>query len=180
MNNEYEIRGDITAIFLRNRAGIIYETIIDTDDLERVMEFPNKWVGNLPDTKGAPPYVVGTMTIDTNRLKKQFRLHRWILNPPDNLKIDHINHDTLNNRRSNIRVCSNEENMWNRRVCAVNKYGISGIYKSFRKWQVRLRVNGKVLYLGSFYSIEEATICRRNAENQYFGEFRPKDVAIKV
>lgn len=49
------------------------------------------------------------------RKYKEVYLHRYIMNPPDDMTIDHINHDPLDNRRENLRICTQAENNKNKR-----------------------------------------------------------------
>lgn len=80
----------------------IFDVLIDTEDLEKVKDI--NWNVEL-DSKGKKFYV-------RNR-KKNLRLHRVITNCPPNLVVDHINHNTLDNRKSNLRICTTKENNQN-------------------------------------------------------------------
>jgi len=137
------------------------------------MQFPNTW-GTTFAANVNTRYVKGEMTINGKR--KRFYLHRWILSPSPDLDVDHIDHDTLNNRRNNLRVCTNSENSWNRKFQLNNKSGISGVrWKPERKsWIAEIAVNGKQTHLGSFKKIEDAANARKRAEVQHYGEFRRK------
>lgn len=112
MNNEYEVRGDVTAIFLRRLDGSCIETIISTSDLEKVEAFPNSWSA-LYSEYIKNFYVMGY------RKEGTITLHRWIMDSPQNLMIDHINHDTLNNTRENLRIVNGTINQLNRKVKGV-------------------------------------------------------------
>lgn len=96
---------------------------------------------------------------------KHFSLHRHVVNPPKNKIIDHINFDKLDNRRKNLRVVSSSEN-------AFHRPGRSGVYIdkkcTHKKYFARITVNKKQIYLGHFYTINEATKRRREAELMYF------------
>jgi hypothetical protein len=104
-------------------------------------------------------------------------LHRFIMNPPDDLVVDHINHNKLDNRRDNLRVCTQQENAQNRPIQCNNTSGITGVTwdKRKNKWRATISVNGKRKYLGYFNSKEEAADVRRLAEVEYFGEFAPNN-----
>jgi len=170
MKNSFKTQGDLTVIYLVTENGVTYETIIDTVDLERVKEFPNTWRVTSVTKVNSCRYVKGTISV--NCKKKTVLLHRWILNPPSELNIDHINHDTLNNRRNNLRVCSSKENSWNRRLSISNKSGTQGVCcrGNGSKWTAQILINGKQKHLGSFGSIEEAIATRKNAEMLYHGD----------
>jgi hypothetical protein len=91
-------------------------------------------------------------------------MHRRILGltPGDGLQVDHINHQTLDNRRRNIRIVTSRENHENRRD--QSRFG-PGIYLrrrgGIRPFQVQARVNGRLLTLGDFATAEEAREARR-------------------
>ena len=81
------------------------------------------------------------------------RMHRLIMMPPDNLTIDHINRNRLDNRKSNLRICSQAENNKNK-VCKPATKG--GVYKHGNKWFAMNRMNGKYVRSRSYSSKREA------------------------
>jgi hypothetical protein len=170
MKNEYKTQGDLTIIYLPKRLGGFYETVIDTSDLERANEFPNTWYANFTEEVNSR-YVKGSMRV--NGLAKKHYLHRWIMKPENKLKVDHINHDTLDNKRSNLRVCTNAQNMWNSDHSPKSKYGVPGIQPIARGlWTSQITVNGENIKLGRFGDKEGAIEARKNAEALYYGDFR--------
>jgi hypothetical protein len=87
---------------------------------------------------------------------------------------DHrISGQTLNNRRSNLRVATHGQNQQNRRMQINNTSGFRGVLfsKQKRKWQARLQLNGKQIHLGFFLTPEEAHDSWRQGAIQYYGEF---------
>ena len=78
--------------------------IIDTEDYQRVAAY--SW----HRTTGGE-YVAAI--IGDRKKRTHFYLHRVIMDPPEDMVIDHINHNTLDNRKSNLRICTQEENMQN-------------------------------------------------------------------
>lgn len=157
MKNEFEVRGDVTAIFIDSPKHGLVETLISTTRLERAKEYPNKWyVIFNPGTKSL--YVIGYL-IKENGKRRSTRLHRWITVVDDGVVIDHINHDTLDNRDSNLREVTTAENKQNLLGPQSNcKSGIRGVYwfEPARKWKCNIRVNKKHIHLGYFSDIEEA------------------------
>jgi D-Tyr-tRNAtyr deacylase len=158
--NEYEVRSNITAIFLKKKDGTILETIIDTDDLGKLLSFRCR------------------LTTDNNYArifygypeKKSVGLHRFLLGSPEGLVIDHINHNTLDNRRKNLRVATIAENAQNRKGAqSDSKTGIRGVYwnKSFNKWHAHLKVNKKHISAGYFDDIKEAEKAVIEARSRY-------------
>lgn len=97
-------------------------------------------------------------------------LHRFIMNDPENLYIDHINNNTLDNRKQNLRCVKNSTNLRNGRIRKNNTSGVSGVSfdKSRNKWSASIRVNYKIVYLGRFDTLEEARQIRKKAEDKFF------------
>lgn len=81
---------------------------------------------------------------------KYIYLHRFLMNPPDGLVVDHINHNKRDNRRTNLRVCTNAENCQNRRV---QPKGIVIAKRGNRKYYV---VYFKGKYVGCYKNYDQA------------------------
>ena len=89
--------------------------------------------------------------------------------------VDHINRNTLDNRRENLRIVTPHQNAINTSTSNRNTTGILGVRIDERnKWESRLCVNGKNMRLGRFNTKEEAIIARLKAEKYYLGEFAPQ------
>jgi hypothetical protein len=102
-------------------------------------------------------------------------LHRAILSCPTSLRVDHINGDTLDNRRSNLRIVDAAQNGWNRtRKNANNTSGFPGVSRNRNNWAAYINIRGKRVILGTFPTKESAAAARRSAELQYFGEYAPR------
>lgn len=156
MKNKYEIRGEVTAIFLNSPKYGKMETLISTSKLQRVMEFTESWCAILHESKKMF-YVLGHMKI--NDKKKSIRLHRWITDAPDGMVVDHFNHDTLDNTDSNLRVCTHEQNMQNLKSATErSKSGSLGVcwHKTSNRWRGTIKIGNKSLHLGSFERKEDA------------------------
>ncbi|MGY6209689.1 HNH endonuclease [Cytobacillus firmus] len=157
MKNDYEIRGGLTAIFIVRRDGTRVETLIDTSDLEIAKSFSNTWCVKF-DTHTNSFYVTGMMK-KPDGSKTTIRLHRLILNAPEDMVVDHINHETLDNTRKNLRVITNQQNQQNKRIYRNNtKSGVMGVtfHKHSNKWRVLLKVDGKTHYLGYYDDLKLA------------------------
>lgn len=100
-------------------------------------------------------------------------IHRLIMDPGEGMVVDHINGNPLDNRKSNLRVCSQAENTRNARLRTNNKTGVRGVYwdKCRELWAAKISANNKTITLGRFATIEEATYARRSAENRIHGGF---------
>lgn len=121
---------------------------------------------------------------------KYVDLHRFIMRPLANMLVDHIGGNGLNNRRSNLRICTRSENNHN---CVKQKRSES-IYKGLTKtkqqnkiklksgeikicdkkyiyWVAKIVVGNKRIFLGSFKNEKDAAIAYNNAAIKYYGEF---------
>ena len=89
---------------------------------------------------------------------------------------DHIDRNELNNRKNNLRRCTEKENLRNKSLYKNNKSNVTGVcwHKKNEKWTAGIRVNKIQKYLGSFSNKEDAIIARLKAEKLYFGEFAPQ------
>lgn len=91
-------------------------------------------------------------------------LHRFVC--PTNDKVDHINHNGLDNRRANLRPADNAENLWNTRMLKTNSTGVMGVNWNKRgsRWHAQIMCRGKKYHLGFFIIFAEAVAARRSAE----------------
>lgn len=105
---------------------------------------------------------------------KQIRLHRLVMNCPDGLMVDHINHNKADNRKENLRIVTNQQNAMNHLLPSNNTSGAIGVSwsKKSKKWRARIGLNGCEFVLGYFKSFDEAVKARECAEKEYFGEYR--------
>ena len=137
--------------------------LLDDEDYERIeKDFKNlKW----------------TVTKNRNKLYaqkmvngKNIYLHRYIMNCPKGKYVDHINHNTLDNRKQNLRITTNADNLRNGEIRINNKTGVKGVYfdKERNKYVVMIKVNYKGIFLGRFDTLEEAQKIRKEAEIKYW------------
>jgi hypothetical protein len=169
LRNQYEVRGDVTAIYLNSRKYGPMETLIATSDLERAQEFKGTW-HPFYDSTGNSFYVRGDMG-KVNGERKSVFLHRWILCVTDPIKqVDHVLHDTLDNCRWALNVVTSFENNQNARKYHNNSSGYTGVswHKLGKQWEAKISVKGKRKYLGLYDTIEEALAVRKEAERTYF------------
>jgi hypothetical protein len=98
---------------------------------------------------------------------KHFYLHRLFMQTPKGMHTDHINHDKLDNRRSNLRVVTPSINQRNRRdMRARGRSGVVGVRFHRGRWEARISIDGEHRHLGRFDTLEEAAAARRLAEEQ--------------
>lgn len=113
----------------------------------------------------------GKIYFSKNFSKKRVELHRWIMGEPDGNYIDHINGDTLDNTRKNLRICSNGANLRNHsHLRPNNTSGVTGVWfnKGRNKWVAEIKVSYKKISLGYFKSIQDAIKARKKAEKKYW------------
>ena len=103
------------------------------------------------------------------------KLHRFLMNAPKGMVIDHKNRNPLDNRLDNLRHCTVQQNSMNRSIQCNNTSGVTGVYwsKTYNKWIATIKINGKRKHLGYFKEKEDAIEARRQAEIVYFGEYNP-------
>lgn len=109
-----------------------------------------------------------------NGRRARLKMHRLILSAPDGLVVDHKNHNPLDNRRSNLRLCTQRQNTFNRRLYKSNTSGYKGV-----TWDAdRLRWTAHIKYdssahkrLGRFKDPVQAAIAYDEAAKKYHGEF---------
>ena len=107
------------------------------------------------------------------RTPSSLQMHRVIMNNPYGMMVDHKNMDGLDNRKKNLRVCSQSQNAQNSSKRIDNTSGIKGVSWATRdnRWKAQIRVNGKRIHLGYFISKHEAARAYCIAAKNYHGEF---------
>lgn len=106
--------------------------------------------------------------------EKIVTMHREILGVHDpKIEIDHINHDTLDNQRHNLRVCTHKQNMGNYRKPITNTSGYKGVVWESEKrlWIAQIVINGKQTKIGRFKTKEDAAVAYNRKALEIFGEF---------
>ena len=100
-------------------------------------------------------------------------MHREILGCMGEEEGDHENHDTLNNRRLNLRRASKQENCGNQRKPSNNTSGYKGVswHKQHKKYAAGIRIHYKRMHLGYFDTAEQAAHAYNEAALWYFGDF---------
>jgi hypothetical protein len=139
------------------------EAIIDAADVPLVSD--RNWT--LQNTRNKYAYRAEKIDGEIRRVW----MHRLIAAPAEGLEVDHINGDGLDNRRANLRVCSHKENMWNRRISASNKTGVTGVIFFRGHYIANITHDGRDVYLGRFKSMDEAARTRETAEVSLRGEY---------
>jgi hypothetical protein len=139
------------------------EVILDDEDFEKVSKF--NW---FIDVRG---YVVSSWRL--NGKGGTYYLHRMVTSAPTGLEVDHINHNKLDNRKENLRVCTRSQNARNTHKHVGNTSGYKGVSidNSRNRWQVHIKVGKKRINLGGFDDVIVAAKVYDDAARKYFGEF---------
>ena len=142
---------------------------VDDEYFERVNQF--KW-RSCWDEHTQSFYAIRNLKKENGKYTTQ-RMSRFIMGVTDpKIKVDHISHDTLNDQISNLRVCTNSQNLMNRRKQKTNTSGVTGVSrKKDKRWQAYIKLDGKKHHLGCFDDLEEAKFVRKIAEIELFGEY---------
>lgn len=107
--------------------------------------------------------------------RRTVRMHRLIMGVTDSrLFVDHINGDGLDNRKKNLRLCSNAENLRNQHRARSDNVstGVLGVSKTKSGFRARLMLEGKHIYLGTYKTLDEAAQARSDGERMYFGKIK--------
>jgi hypothetical protein len=102
---------------------------------------------------------------------KTIAMHREILCASKGVQVDHANGNGLDNRRINIRLCTQSQNNANIGKTSRNQSGFKGVTKSHRKWVASLSKDGHKILIGSFNTKQEAAQAYDEAARKYHGEF---------
>lgn len=100
-------------------------------------------------------------------------IHRVVMNAPSGMHVDHINHDTLDNQVSNLRICTTGDNQRNKSIQSGGTSQYKGVCwrRRDRKWVAQIKFNGKVMHLGQFTDEVKAAKVYDAAARHYFREF---------
>jgi hypothetical protein len=137
--------------------------IVDDEDYEKVNSY--KWCYDKPYAR---------RTTWDRALQKQsvVRMHRFIMGVPKGKFIDHINGDGLDNRKINLRICTQAQNNSNRKKDIRDKHSkYKGARLRNNRWYSYITISGNMTYIGAFDSELEAAKAYDAAALLHFGEF---------
>lgn len=154
-----------------------YRTVIDEDDYDRVMRM--NWA---PQPSGLSVYA---FTSSLKYIPKQHQLlHRYIIRTQPDEMVDHINGDTLDNRKANLRIVSAAENTRNRRrpTFAGKTSKFKGVHwdGSRERWVAVIKCDGVSSPLGVFSHEEDAARAYDRAAVELFGQYARTNEAMKL
>lgn len=161
--NKYIIKDDYAIVYYKNRNKQEFEILIDLDDFKNLYQTSTGF--NVLLKEGNRKYV------RINGFNSKFvLLHRFIMDCPEDKIVDHINHNTLDNRKSNLKVVTVSENAQNIKLRKNSKSGIKNVcwVKEVNKWKASLKLNGKTIILGYFDNIKDAEKAAIEGRKKYF------------
>jgi hypothetical protein len=138
-----------------------YFAIVDADDYEELSKY--NWHVKVKRT-GCYAY--------RTQGKKEIAMHRQILKAPAGMHCDHINRNGLDNRKANLRLCTPQQNSFNRKpLSRTSKY--KGVYWSAekRKWKAEIEHSSRKIHIGYFDYEQDAAIAYDDYAIELFGEF---------
>jgi len=119
-------------------------------------------------------HIDGEGYVITKIKNERIKLHNFLTNSASDMEVDHINHDLLDNRDCNLRICLHEENCYNRRKQKGNYSSIyKGVYwaKVKKKWIAKIGFKEKRIWIGTFYNEIDAAKAYNAKAIKLFGEF---------
>lgn len=147
--------------------------LVDDEDYEELNK--HHWQVKITKDRRA---IYAVRTIKYNYKRTTERMHRRILGLKigDGIMTDHINCNGLDNQRSNLRFCTNQQNQANSQTIHTQNAPYKGVYiyprkNSNRTWVAKIMVNGKHIQLGYYLTAKKAAHAYNEAAKQHFGEF---------
>ncbi|MHC4258834.1 MAG: HNH endonuclease [Planctomycetota bacterium] len=142
--------------------------IVDADDYERLAKY--KW---RVCTNGHTFYAYRYSSTRGGKKRQRVLMHHQIIDIPEGMVCDHINHNGLNNRKPNLRQATSSQNSCNTRNSGQTTSRYRGVSQDSRPnlWRARIRVNGRELHLGVFDNKVDAAKAYDTAAKEYHGEF---------
>ena len=180
-NNTYEIDGDITHIYITNQKGQQFDVLIDTEDLQRLINLDQSW--HIKWEPISQNYYVRSSYYEYNDKlgkKKLFNLylHSFIINAEQGETVDHIDHNTLDNRKINLRRTEKKKNLQHRKGANSNSTtGVRNVhlitgYKDKQYYKVQIMKDG-IHHVWDFALNEFKEACKfaEQKRKELFGEF---------
>lgn len=142
--------------------------LVDDEDFERLSKY--KWTAKWKAGTGS---FYAARGFSANGRKCTAYMHRETIQTTSGFHVDHVNHDTLDNRKENLRLCSFSGNQANQSIVKRNTSGFKGVSwsRENKKWRASIKVNLKARYLGFFDSATDAARAHDMAAVEAFGEF---------
>jgi len=142
--------------------------IVDNEDYEYLSQW--KWCYH----QGYAVRTINNGRKAGKQITQSIRMHRVITNAPCEMLVDHVNCDKLDNRKQNLRVCDHKGNSRNRispNQMKPDRYKGAYFVKKTKKWVAKIKLDGKKIHLGYFFTEIEAANAYNKAAKELFGQF---------
>lgn len=160
--NKYDLSGEYGIGYLNNGN----EFYFDLEDYDLIKNY--HWISH----KG---YITCRKWNVETKSEHHVKMHRLIMGVADNtdyrnVQVDHINRNKVDNRKSNLRICNNQQNNCNKSPYRKDGSKV-GVRKQKDKWMADITVNGQLIRLGKYENYDDAVNARIKAEKKYWGDF---------
>jgi hypothetical protein len=153
-----------------------YEVLIDDEDYEKIIQ--HNW---FPCTPGKLTYFF--FYERENGKRHYYKLHRFLLNAPEGSVVDHIDGNTLDNRKANLRITDWKGNARNHGLSSTNTSGYRGVKydKEKNRWRATIQIKENHIHLGYYPSKEIASYIYEEATKIIFGEYyRDLNISLEI
>lgn len=169
--NEYAVKIGYVEIFVIQRDGKKHIVTVDEEDFNKIFDLGCSI--HVQYHKSAKSFYPHITIYEGNYKYKNIKLTTFLFGVMKDVKIDHINNDTLNTRRSNLRLTNQANNLKNRK--SKNSNNTSG-YRNVTwiqgYWRIQLQINGKNhMFSEKFDDVDKAGKFAEDMRQKYYGEF---------
>ena len=142
--------------------------IIDDEDYDFLMQW--KWMYNAKGPAVRSKHLYGS---HDNAKRKMYYMHREIMKAKDNEEVDHKNHDPLDNRKINLRICNRSQNLYNMRMNRKNTSGYKGVSwnKRRKRWMAQISIMNRTCVIGAFSAKSQAARAYNAMARKLRGDF---------
>ena len=185
---ESKLIGKTREIVIHSKAHGTKKVLIDEEDWDQIYSLGAWYIRKLGSDYNPKWYAEKKLTLNqAKRAKEQYpnihiaksgsmMMHQFIMMTKKGQDVDHINHDGLDNRRENLRICTRSENVCNKRPRGDSRSGYKGVYvrPNGGKFEAYIRKPNspkRKISLGWYETAEEAARVYDKAAKEYFGEF---------
>lgn len=146
-------------------------TIVDDEDFEYLAQW--RWQLGGSSGERSDGYAFRMSYDQVSKKRKGTYMHRVILNPGNGVQVDHINGNRLDNRRCNLRIATGSQNRSNIGPTRFSKTGVKGVCFRVERgsYEAKIGLGRKRIHLGTFKTLEEASMAYNKAAMELHGEF---------
>lgn len=141
--------------------------IVDDEDFKELNK--HRWCTYY--NKNRDTYIAKRNSKKVNGKQKSILMAREIIGAKKGEYVDHKNHDTLDNRKCNLRICTHQQNDMNRLPDKNTSSKYKGVTWERKRWRVRITINGELIHLGCFHDEISAAKAYDKKAREAFGKF---------